>query len=98
MDNTDRANPYHRLLAGILLQAATDIKPYGEYRPTTYSNLVRGRERQQYQDEAREFVEDQSEEPFSFNWICYHLEIDPQVLRRKMLTTIIDSYIRPCIT
>lgn len=96
MVTIDRTDPYHRLLAGILLQAAADLQP-STRRDTSYSNIMKGRYRDADREDARDFVRSNSDEPFSFNWICQHLELSPDVLRKQMLSVTVPFVINPCI-
>lgn len=35
--------------------------------------------------EAADWIQDQSESEFSFNWVCQHLDIDPKRMRISIL-------------
>lgn len=65
-----------QLLASILIRTMLDLK--GQ---TVISNW----ETSDITKQARIWVNCDSLEPFSFRWICEHLDLDPKIIREGML-------------
>lgn len=89
-----RRLPEHRLLAGILLLAIQDF--IDAKRLERWKNATRTpaqskeHQKQLLHDSAKGWITSNSEEPFSFCWICQHLSLHPRYIRKRILAHDID--------
>lgn len=84
--NGDDVTAEKKLLRAILYRAASDFTTVflTDIRDDTLSSCERIRERSNLQREAEGWIEDRSISPWSYRWVCCHLDLDPEILRREL--------------
>lgn len=77
--------PEHYLLIEILRRTVVDLTELADSTPRMFRDSVN-------------FLQDWSEEPFSFNWICLHLGLDANQIRLKIARSLDmpDSFLGYC--
>ena len=65
-----------QLLASVLLRTMLDLKEQTVIKNWESSDIVK---------QARIWVNSESFEPYSFKWICEHLDLDHKIIREGML-------------
>jgi len=81
-DDYSHGSPYRRLLAAILLRAWEDALPPPR-RKSPARRDVRMR-REKVCREARAYFRSQDSRPWSYEWICLVLDIDPDPMRARL--------------
>jgi hypothetical protein len=71
-------SPEHKLMIAVLTRALSDA-----LKPITIFNQS-GRSKIKHRENALAFFASDSEEPFSFRWLCEHVSVDPEGLRERI--------------
>lgn len=74
-------NPCLKLLAAMLERTAEDLMGRG----SSHCGIRGEMETRELIRKARHFVLNKDNAPFSFVWICEHLDMDAELLEREML-------------
>lgn len=72
----------HKLMIAVLTRALSDA-----LKPITIFNAS-GRVKMRHRENALAFFACESEEPFSFRWLCEHVSVDPEGLRERILALV----------